>query len=171
MCPGISQTANCSWESSGAKSLGSWTEPYFFCDQYTNDTVQSPAMKRSRHPSEQCAFARVRPGTDESDPGSRRAQQAALKRLQRAREVQLCGKTLYPTQKDRQQRVESFVNRAYFRLDAMNQATRLRRQRDAGDALRTDAPVNTALFRFGDLLRDLGPQMHLVRRNVVEALR
>ena len=46
MCPGISQTANCSWGSSGAKSLGSWTEPYFFCDQYTNDTVQSPAMQQ-----------------------------------------------------------------------------------------------------------------------------
>ena len=132
----------------------------------------SPAMKRGREPSEHCAFAKVRrSGTDRSDPRSNRAGHAALTQLQRAREVQLCGKTLYPTQKERRRRVESFVNRAYFRLDAMNQATRLRRQRDAGDALRTDAPVNTALFRFGDLLRDLGPQMHLVRRNVVEALR
>jgi hypothetical protein len=25
---------------------GSWTEPYWFCDQYTNDTVQSPSMQQ-----------------------------------------------------------------------------------------------------------------------------
>eukprot|EP01044_Picomonas_judraskeda_P024079 COSAG03_NODE_6520_length_1047_cov_2.886076_1_plen_97_part_00 len=25
---------------------GSWTEPYWFCDQYTNDTVQSPPMQQ-----------------------------------------------------------------------------------------------------------------------------
>jgi len=27
-------------------SVGSWSLPYFFCDQYTNDTVQSPMMQQ-----------------------------------------------------------------------------------------------------------------------------
>lgn len=45
MCPSLSSNNNCTWAKSDAKAIGSWTEPYFFCDQYTNDTVQSPAMQ------------------------------------------------------------------------------------------------------------------------------
>jgi hypothetical protein len=49
MCPVHSEGGennNCTWSAAGATDLGSWTEPYFFCDQYTNDTVQSPAMQQ-----------------------------------------------------------------------------------------------------------------------------
>jgi arylsulfatase A-like enzyme len=71
MCPSLSWNNNCTWGAAGATSLGSWTEPHFFCDQYqachcsktkmskhnhnandsfstryTNDTVQSPAMQQ-----------------------------------------------------------------------------------------------------------------------------
>ena len=31
----------------GVDEVGSWTEPYWFCDQYTNDTVQSPSMQQN----------------------------------------------------------------------------------------------------------------------------
>jgi iduronate 2-sulfatase len=44
MCPAQSSTQNCT-QRPGLHEPGSWTEPYFFCDQYTNDTVQSPAMQ------------------------------------------------------------------------------------------------------------------------------
>ena len=40
-CP-TSTTGYCN----GTEPTGSWTEPYFFCDQFTNDTVQSPAMQQ-----------------------------------------------------------------------------------------------------------------------------
>jgi hypothetical protein len=47
MCPEEGGTnSNCTWSASGASALSSWTEPHFFCDQYTNDTVQSPAMQQ-----------------------------------------------------------------------------------------------------------------------------
>ena len=43
MCPADSPTNNCA---AAGSPVGSWSEPYFFCDHYTNDTVQSPAMQR-----------------------------------------------------------------------------------------------------------------------------
>ena len=48
MCPGAhpSRTSTGCPASSGTTDVGSWSEPYWFCDQYTNDTVQSPAMQQ-----------------------------------------------------------------------------------------------------------------------------
>jgi hypothetical protein len=47
MCPGQGNLSNCRAAPTGAGTdIGSWTEPYYFCDQYTNDTVQSPAMQQ-----------------------------------------------------------------------------------------------------------------------------
>ena len=43
MCPADSATNNCA---AAGSPVGSWSEPYFFCDHYTNDTVQSPAMQQ-----------------------------------------------------------------------------------------------------------------------------
>eukprot|EP00041_Stephanoeca_diplocostata_P007512 m.106649 g.106649 ORF g.106649 m.106649 type:complete len:467 (+) comp16913_c0_seq2:849-2249(+) len=43
--PEQSVVQNCS-SRPGLAEPGSWTEPYWFCDQYTNDTVQSPAMQQ-----------------------------------------------------------------------------------------------------------------------------
>ena len=45
MCPAQSKTQNCSHRPA-VDEPGSWTEPYWFCDQYTNDTVQSPSMQQ-----------------------------------------------------------------------------------------------------------------------------
>jgi hypothetical protein len=47
MCPGQqpNNTAVCT-KPPGLKDAGSWTLPYFFCDQYTNDTVQSPVAQQ-----------------------------------------------------------------------------------------------------------------------------
>merc|ERR1719174_607697 len=47
MCPKQSSQASCV-HAPATDEPGSWTEPYWFCDQYTNDTVQSPAMQQ--HP-------------------------------------------------------------------------------------------------------------------------
>ena len=44
MCPTQSNISDC--VSGASDPAGSWTEPYVFCDQYTNDTVQSPAMQQ-----------------------------------------------------------------------------------------------------------------------------
>ena len=44
-CPGQSPTNDCTHKP-GLDEPGSWSEPYWFCDQYTNDTVQSPAMQQ-----------------------------------------------------------------------------------------------------------------------------
>eukprot|EP00045_Choanoeca_perplexa_P008852 m.83058 g.83058 ORF g.83058 m.83058 type:complete len:594 (+) comp14645_c0_seq2:3-1784(+) len=35
---------HCRWTE--PSEVASWTEPYWFCDQFTNDTVQSPAMQQ-----------------------------------------------------------------------------------------------------------------------------
>ena len=43
-CPLQSQNGDCRARP-GLDEPGSWSEPYFFCDQYTNDTVQNPAMQ------------------------------------------------------------------------------------------------------------------------------
>ena len=54
MCPAQSATADCAHRPA-ADEPGSWTEPYWFCDQYTNDTLQSPAMQQwpcSQHGAE-----------------------------------------------------------------------------------------------------------------------
>jgi hypothetical protein len=45
MCPSQSGVQNCT-RGPGPEEPGSWTEPYWFCDQYMNDTVQSPAMQQ-----------------------------------------------------------------------------------------------------------------------------
>ena len=45
MCPAQSPINDCS-RRPAADEPGSWTEPYWFCDQYTNDTVQSPSMQQ-----------------------------------------------------------------------------------------------------------------------------
>ena len=60
------------------------------------------------------------------------------------------------TPEETQRRVDSFVNRAFFKLDAANQARELRARRDAGDVLRGGTPVNTALYRFGRHLHATG---------------
>ena len=44
-CPGQSSQNDCQ-RRPNLDEPGSWTEPYWFCDQYTNDTVQSPAMQQ-----------------------------------------------------------------------------------------------------------------------------
>jgi len=44
-CPAQSATNDCTRRPTLTEP-GSWTEPYWFCDQYTNDTVQSPAMQQ-----------------------------------------------------------------------------------------------------------------------------
>lgn len=44
-CPAQSKLAECA-RRPALDEPASWTEPYFFCDQYTNDTVQSPAMQQ-----------------------------------------------------------------------------------------------------------------------------
>jgi hypothetical protein len=44
-CPAQSATSDCS-RRPAIDEAASWSEPYFFCDQYTNDTVQSPAMQQ-----------------------------------------------------------------------------------------------------------------------------
>ena len=47
MCPGqqLNNTAVCT-SGPDKKAAGSWSVPYFFCDQYTNDTVQSPVAQQ-----------------------------------------------------------------------------------------------------------------------------
>lgn len=47
MCPGTrpDHMAVCT-EAPNKTSVASWSLPYFFCDQYTNDTVQSPMMQQ-----------------------------------------------------------------------------------------------------------------------------
>lgn len=45
-CPAQSGTNDCH-SRPALKEPGSWTEPYWFCDQYSNDTVQSPAMQQN----------------------------------------------------------------------------------------------------------------------------
>jgi hypothetical protein len=47
MCPGTrpDHMAVCT-EAPNKTSVASWSPPYFFCDQYTNDTVQSPMMQQ-----------------------------------------------------------------------------------------------------------------------------
>ena len=45
LCPVSSSVANCPEGSGDADAVSSWSEPYFFCDQFTNDTVQSPLMQ------------------------------------------------------------------------------------------------------------------------------
>ena len=64
MCPSQSSINNCTRQPT-LDEIGSWSEPYWFCDQFTNDTVQSPAMQQwscsnSTFPS--CGDGCVQPG-------------------------------------------------------------------------------------------------------------
>ena len=139
-----------------------------------------------------CAFAPVRPGAEQGA-----CEVAAVARLRCAwsaaavmREDSMnrsCGARCVVISEDesatcaegfavaraeeRQRRVDSFVNRAFFRLNAHNESMKLREYQRTGHAMRASTPVNTALFRFGGLLHDLSPQIHQVRRNVQDALR
>jgi hypothetical protein len=99
------------------------------------------------------AFAKVRPWGDRTA-----AETAALARLRRARAVYAAASPspVLTTPEETQRRVDSFVNRAFFKLDAANQARELRARRDAGDVLRGGTPVNTALYRFGRHLHATG---------------
>lgn len=103
------------------------------------------------------AFAKVRPWGERTA-----AETAALARLRRAA---ASPSPVFTSPEETQRRVDSFVNCAFFKLDAANQARELRARRDAGDALRGGTPVNTALYRFGRHLHDLGPELHLVRKH------
>ena len=44
-CPAQSEINDCA-RAPSLDEPGSWSEPHFFCDQYSNDTVQSPAMQQ-----------------------------------------------------------------------------------------------------------------------------
>ena len=105
-----------------------------------------------------------------SEPSSR-SKALALERLHLARSFLVnpdvtCGSSL-----NNQKQIDSYVSSCFFRLDAMNKANELRRDREAGKALESGTPLNSSLYRFGKALKDLGPHMHLVRRHVEDALR
>ena len=147
------QTPRARWAESGSENSGA-------------NGADGTAGSRRR-----CAFVRVRRGEERSA-----AEVEAMACLRRARAAatvtssSCCYNHYSSTPEETQRRVNSFVNRAYFKLDAANQARELNVHRDSGDALRSDAPVNTALFRFGHLLHDLGPKIHMVRWSVEDAL-